>query len=208
MTTEEWTADRCAAEWGVRLKTWHSYVARGFAPKRLRKVGRTPLWDAAEVRAWPRPGRGARTDLTTKRGRMNDPIAGELGDLILSGWWGDAPDGGDAAFLLLGTSDDRAPQSMPLVANALGFDPTPGAFIPSPASDVHVTISDDGWTTLHAPGGQQFTVPVDGDWIVPAKARGWVALAVSFLPMAGNENAGEHAERAAENAVIGLVPLR
>jgi hypothetical protein len=63
MTSEEWTADRCAAEWGVKPKTWHSYVARGFAPKRARKVGRTPLWDAATVRSWPRPGRGTRTDL-------------------------------------------------------------------------------------------------------------------------------------------------
>lgn len=139
---------------------------------------------------------------------MTDPISGELGELILSGWWGDAPDGGDAAFLLLGTSDKRARQTMPLVATALGLDPTPGAFVESPSSDVHVTISEDGWATLHAPEGQQFTVPVDADWIVPARARGWVALAVSFLSMASNENAGEHAERAAENAVIGIVPLR
>jgi hypothetical protein len=139
---------------------------------------------------------------------MTDPIAGELGELILSGWWGEAPDGGDAAFLLLGTSDDRAPKTMPPVASALGLDPTPGAFTPSPASDVHVTISGDGWVTLHAPDGQQFSVPADGAWIGQALARGWVALAVSFLPMASSENAGQHAERAAENAVIGLVPLR
>lgn len=67
MPIEEWTADQCAAEWGVKPKTWHSYVARGFAPKRVRKVGRTPLWDATEVRSWTRPGRGARTDLTTPK---------------------------------------------------------------------------------------------------------------------------------------------
>lgn len=139
---------------------------------------------------------------------MTDPIAGELGELILSGWWGDAPDGGDAAFLLLGTSDERAPRTMPLVANVLGLDPAPGSFTPSPASDVHVTISEDGWVTLHTPGGERFSHPVDREWIGPARARGWVALTVSFLPMLGSENAGQHAERAADHAVVGLAPLR
>ncbi|NRQ35969.1 hypothetical protein HII36_29665 [Nonomuraea sp. NN258] len=139
---------------------------------------------------------------------MSSSLGGQLGDLILSGWLGDAPDGDDAAFLLLATPDERAPQTMPSVARALGFDSRPRAFTASPPSDVHVTISDDGWTTLHAPNGQQFTIPVHGDWIAPARARGWVALVVSFLPMSSDENAGEHTERAAEDAVIGLVPLR
>jgi hypothetical protein len=62
-TREEWTATQCADAWGIKLKTWHSYVAREKAPEAVRRIGRTPLWDAAEVRDWPRPGRGARTDL-------------------------------------------------------------------------------------------------------------------------------------------------
>lgn len=60
---EEWTAQQCADHWGVKLKTWHGYVAREQAPKAVRRIGRTPLWDAQEVRDYPRPGRGARTDL-------------------------------------------------------------------------------------------------------------------------------------------------
>lgn len=135
-------------------------------------------------------------------------LGGELGDLILSGWWGDAPDGGDAAFLLLATPDERAAITMPLVASTLGLDPDPDVFTEAPQSDVHVTISDDGWATLHTPGGERFSRPVGADWIAPARARGWVALAVSYLPMGGNEDAGQHAERAAGNAAIGLVPLR
>ena len=65
-TVEEWTAAQCAQEWGVKVRTWHSYVARNQAPGRLRHVGRTPVWDAAAVRAWPRPGQGARTDIATE----------------------------------------------------------------------------------------------------------------------------------------------
>lgn len=61
--TEEWTADQCADHWGIKRRTWHGYVARGYAPKLKRRVGRTPVWDAHTVRTWPRPGRGTRTDL-------------------------------------------------------------------------------------------------------------------------------------------------
>jgi hypothetical protein len=62
VTEKEWTAQQCADEWGVKLKTWHGYVSRKGAPKPGRYVGRTPLWDAAVVRSWLRPGQGARTD--------------------------------------------------------------------------------------------------------------------------------------------------
>lgn len=64
MQDEEWTAAQCADSWGVKLRTWHSYVARGTAPPAARHVGRTPVWDAAAVRDYPRPGRGARSDIT------------------------------------------------------------------------------------------------------------------------------------------------
>jgi hypothetical protein len=45
----EWTAQQCADACGVQLKTWHSYVARGQAPPPVRRIGRTPLWNTAEV---------------------------------------------------------------------------------------------------------------------------------------------------------------
>jgi len=64
---EEWTSDRCAAEWSVKVRTWHGYVAKGQAPKPLRRVGRTPVWSAEQVRNWERPGQGARTDITKSR---------------------------------------------------------------------------------------------------------------------------------------------
>ncbi|WP_224274109.1 AlpA family transcriptional regulator [Streptomyces sp. LS1784] len=32
--------------------TWSSYVARGQAPAPVRRVGRTPLWNPAEIKAW------------------------------------------------------------------------------------------------------------------------------------------------------------
>lgn len=59
-TPEEWTAQQCAKAWGVQLKTWHSYVARNQAPAPVRRIGRTPMWSAAEVTA-VRSGRTPRT---------------------------------------------------------------------------------------------------------------------------------------------------
>jgi hypothetical protein len=69
--SEEWTAAQCADAWGVPPRTWHSYVARDQAPKPTRHVGRTPLWDADTVRTYPRPGQGARTDLTRPTPRFD-----------------------------------------------------------------------------------------------------------------------------------------
>lgn len=52
-----------AAIAGVRPDTWSGYVSRGQAPQPVRFVGRTPVWDAAEVNTWAahRPGRGSRS---------------------------------------------------------------------------------------------------------------------------------------------------
>ncbi|MEU2510579.1 hypothetical protein [Streptomyces syringium] len=59
---QDWTAEQCAEAWGVQVKTWHGYVARGAAPKPSTHSGRTPIWDADTVTSWKRPGQGARTD--------------------------------------------------------------------------------------------------------------------------------------------------
>lgn len=66
MPVEEWTAQQCADEWGVKLKTWHSYVSRSQAPAPARRVGRTPVWNPDTVRGYERSGQGKRTDLTEK----------------------------------------------------------------------------------------------------------------------------------------------
>jgi hypothetical protein len=57
---ETWTADECAAAWGVKTPTWLGYVSRGQAPAALPdgdERGRR-LWDAEAVRRFPRPGPG------------------------------------------------------------------------------------------------------------------------------------------------------
>lgn len=36
----------------ITASTWRAYVARGQAPAPVRHVGRTPLWDAEQIRAW------------------------------------------------------------------------------------------------------------------------------------------------------------
>lgn len=63
---EVWTATECAEAASCTQSTWRAYVGRGQAPKPLdKKIGRSNVWSAGEVRAWvtSRPGRGARTDL-------------------------------------------------------------------------------------------------------------------------------------------------
>lgn len=65
-----WQRSECADHVGVTPSTWSAYVARDQAPSPTKHVGRTPLWDADEVRDWNanRLGRGARTDLRPKSG--------------------------------------------------------------------------------------------------------------------------------------------
>ncbi|AEA26557.1 hypothetical protein ACFQ34_00150 [Pseudonocardia benzenivorans] len=58
MSGETWTSDQCAQAWGVKTSTWLAYVSRGQAPRPLDTDGRRKLWDADEVRSWPRPGVG------------------------------------------------------------------------------------------------------------------------------------------------------
>lgn len=59
----EITSDQAAEIAGVARDTWYGYVARDQAPKPVRRVGRTPLWDEAEVKEWQqnRPGKPSRT---------------------------------------------------------------------------------------------------------------------------------------------------
>lgn len=58
----------------IKPMTFHSYVARGHAPKPVEKIGNTPLWKRTEIEKWAenRPGRGARTDLRKTRRRPKD----------------------------------------------------------------------------------------------------------------------------------------
>jgi DNA-directed RNA polymerase specialized sigma24 family protein len=56
---ETWTSAECAEFWGVKTPTFLGYVSRGQAPAPLEGTdGRRKLWDADEVRAFPRPGAG------------------------------------------------------------------------------------------------------------------------------------------------------
>jgi DNA-directed RNA polymerase specialized sigma24 family protein len=57
---ETWSAEQCAAAWGVKTPTWLGYVSRTQAPPALpdRDAAGRRLWDADEVRRFPRPGAG------------------------------------------------------------------------------------------------------------------------------------------------------
>lgn len=55
-----WTGDECARAWGVKTPTWLGYVSRGQAPQPLPDPDGNGkrVWDADEVRGFPRPGVG------------------------------------------------------------------------------------------------------------------------------------------------------
>ena len=57
---ETWTADECAAAWGVKTATWLGYVSRGQAPPPLpeRDERGRRRWSPVAVRTFPRPGPG------------------------------------------------------------------------------------------------------------------------------------------------------
>lgn len=82
------------------------------------------------------PVEGALVDLISV-----DPISGRFGQLVLGGWIGEVPTGGEAAFLLAATPDERAAETMPLFAGSLGL---PRHLPPQPnliAGGAHVVIS-------------------------------------------------------------------
>lgn len=70
---ETWTADECAARWGVKTPTWLGYVSRAQAPQPLPDCdehGRR-RWDAVAVRTFPRPGPGrSRAGATPEADRL------------------------------------------------------------------------------------------------------------------------------------------
>ncbi|WP_257886316.1 helix-turn-helix transcriptional regulator [Rhodococcoides fascians] len=49
----------------ITSSTWRSYVARGQAPKPIRRISNAPLYSQKAIEQWiaDRPGSGARTDL-------------------------------------------------------------------------------------------------------------------------------------------------
>lgn len=60
--SREWlTRDEAAELWGgITPAGFSSLVSKGLAPPPATHVGRTPMWDSAEIREWAarRPGRG------------------------------------------------------------------------------------------------------------------------------------------------------
>lgn len=55
---ELWRIADCAAWCGIRASTWRQYTAAGRVPTPGGQLGKTPLWNAEEVKTWHanRPG--------------------------------------------------------------------------------------------------------------------------------------------------------
>ncbi|MCW0211818.1 MAG: hypothetical protein OJJ54_00500 [Pseudonocardia sp.] len=75
---EVWTSAQCAEAWGVKPGTWLGYVSRGQAPQPLPGDGPRRLWDADDVRGFPRPGAGrSRAGATPEA----EALLGEMADV-------------------------------------------------------------------------------------------------------------------------------
>ncbi|MUN41388.1 DUF5949 family protein [Actinomadura litoris] len=140
---------------------------------------------------------------------MTDPIEGEFGALILSGWIADAPDTGrDAAFLLAAVSDDRAAVTMPIVAEAFGLSSQAGSMTSRPSGDGRVELTSDGWAYLRA-GDAVYQRPVSSEWADVARVDGRVVLVVAFRPLPAGAPVEPFVDRITAQGVfaLGLLPV-
>jgi hypothetical protein len=136
---------------------------------------------------------------------MTDPIEGRLGALLMSGWIGEGPDGSEYAYLLLTTPDERAPETMPLVANLLGLEP--GRVIVDYQGGAVVELGADRWAGLVV-GGERFERPVSPEWAVLARDRGVVVVVVGVVPHRQGVAELAYVERSGATAALGLLPCR
>ena len=76
-TTNEVLQILAAAGHPIAAGTWRAYVARGEAPQPARRVGRTPLWDDEEIRAWveARPGPGYHAESRRRKHMLGKEIS-------------------------------------------------------------------------------------------------------------------------------------
>lgn len=63
----------------ITLTTWRGYVHRGEAPGPARHVGRTPLWDEAEIRDWAADPAAWRT--RTQQGAVQAAVRDALAEI-------------------------------------------------------------------------------------------------------------------------------
>lgn len=113
---------------------------------------------------------------------MVDPIDGVLGQLVLTGWIGETPEGRWSPYLMFTTPDPRAPDTMPIVADVLGMNPTPGTMTPTP-EHARVTLDGDRWVTVHAAGGFTWPYRVSEEWEQLAREQARVVVSVAYRPM-------------------------
>jgi hypothetical protein len=141
---------------------------------------------------------------------MADPIEGRFGALICVPWIRNAPNGQDAAYLLLATSDERAQATMPGVAEALGLDPRPAAFTSRAVTRARVYIGDDDWIFLVDLSGQLVACrAASAEWASLAHQEEQVVLAIGYLPMPAEMHVDTYMEWVRESLqlVVGLVAL-
>lgn len=139
---------------------------------------------------------------------MTSPLGGKLGDLLLSAWIGETPDGTEAVYLLLTTDDHRAPVTMPLVAGALGLNPTPNTVTPTvDPTHCHATISPDHWIHIN-PGGTHLTAPLPAEGTDMLRAQRRAVLVIGHQPMPADTDGPGYVERHPTATSLGVIQVR
>ena len=102
------------------------------------------------------------------------------------------------------TPDERAPHTMPIVAEALGMNPQPGTMTPSP-EHARVTLDGEMWITVHAAGGVTWPYRVSQEWEDLAREQLRVVISVAYRPMPTGVNAFAFVDDLLEKDPTGLV---
>lgn len=139
---------------------------------------------------------------------MTTPIDGRFGALICIAWITSAPTGQDAACLLLAGPGERAPETMPSIAEILGLPALPGGFTPQ-VTRSRIWIGNDDWVFLQGSGQLVACRPASAEWVALARSDGRVALTVGFEPMPAGTDVEAYTDRllASGRMTVGLVPL-
>lgn len=143
---------------------------------------------------------------------MTDPIDGVLGQLLMGGWIGETPDGGEAAYLSLstpGTKAHPAEETMPVVAQSIGLDAV-GGRMRNADPTVVLDITADNWVALRIAGQDVGTRPMTPEWVEHARARGYVVLAVLYIPARPDVAVDDAVDEAVERGLFaaGKVTVR
>lgn len=137
---------------------------------------------------------------------MSGDLGGAFGDLHLSAWIGETPDGSDALYLLLTTADERAPATMPIVAAHLGLTPGGVTLAVDPES-CRVEVTADGWLYI-CWTGDRIGRPSHPEATEMIRAQGRAVLTIGHAPDTPDLDGIDYVRAHGNQVSLGVVNAR